>query len=169
MVTQRLNYPKHIVSVIGTCLESEPITLVLQYCNAQSLRSFILQRKASIVPPFTFGEKLTMCKHVVSACCYLEREGYVHRDIKTQNCMVVLKSMKSFLVKLGDFGLAKDVRGREKHEFLTDEPDFPIFYTAPEGFRGTFSIKSDVWSFGVLTWEVFSGKLDRIKSQITSS
>lgn len=85
-------------------------------------------------------------------------EGYIHRDIAARNCLVQTVSTtnpKPKLVKLSDFGLARDV-GYSGYHSSAKEATLPVAWTAPESFRGHFSHKSDVWAFRVLIWEVFS-------------
>ena len=78
---------------------------------------------------------------------YLEEHSYIHRDLAARNVLVG----EGNVCKVADFGLARVA-------MVTYNPKdgkFPIRWTAPEGiFRNQFSIKSDVWSFGILMAEV---------------
>ncbi len=105
-------------------------------------------------------DMLSLITDALSGCTYLEREGYLHRDISSRNCLVATiseQNKKPKILKLSDFGLAKDI-GQER-TYKSRDPDtivLPIAWTPPEAFSGQFSAKSDVWAFGVLMWEVFS-------------
>ncbi len=59
-------------------------------------------------------------------------------------------------MKLSDFGLARDIGANLYRSKDPENNVLPVAWTAPEAFDGDFSIKSDVWAFGVLIWEVFS-------------
>ncbi len=105
-------------------------------------------------------DKRNLLKIVIwigKACAYLEDKSYVHRDISARNVLVELnKQKKPSMAKLSDFGLAKDLEGTQ--EYVTGSQDLmlPSAHCAPECFHGQFSIKSDVWAFGVFFWEVLT-------------
>ena len=77
---------------------------------------------------------------------YLEEHSYIHRDLAARNVLVG----EGNVCKVADFGLTRAMATYEP-----TDPNFPIRWTAPEGiFRNQFSIKSDVWSFGILMTEI---------------
>ena len=82
---------------------------------------------------------------------YLEQQQFIHRDVRAANMLVANNNV----VKVADFGLARVV---EDDEYTAHaETKFPIKWTAPEAaFDRHFSIKSDVWSFGVLMYEMIT-------------
>uniref|UniRef100_A0A8C0GVS6 Protein kinase domain-containing protein n=1 Tax=Chelonoidis abingdonii TaxID=106734 RepID=A0A8C0GVS6_CHEAB len=98
---------------------------------------------------------LGMCQDVCEGMAYLEQNSVIHRDLAARNCLVG----ESQVVKVSDFGMSRYVL--DDQYTSSTGTKFPVKWSAPEVFSySNYSTKSDVWSFGVLMWEVFSeGKI----------
>ncbi len=154
----RLLRHENIVSVIGVAAVDLPLMIVMELCPNGSLLSQLRAGKLK-------GDqkaKFDACVDAAAGLKYLESESVIHRDVAARNCLLGPSNQ----VKLSDFGLAAIAPGavtatdgpQEKSAMVTGGVRLPIKWLAPEVLRrpGTYSTKSDVWSFGVLLWEVWS-------------
>lgn len=106
--------------------------------------------------PLTLIELLKMCVDVSKGCRYLEEMHFVHRDLACRNCLVSSVEASTRIVKIGDFGLARDIY---KNDYYRKEGEglLPVRWMAPESLiDGVFTSQSDVWAFGVLLWEIMT-------------
>ncbi|XP_056419568.1 proto-oncogene tyrosine-protein kinase ROS [Hyla sarda] len=151
----------NILKLLGVCLYNEPQYIILELMDGGDLLSYLRGARANTLFQDTLlstVDLLDMSLDVSRGCTYLEKMHFVHRDLAARNCLVSVKEYKHprRMVKIGDFGLARDVYKsdyyRKKGEGL-----LPVRWMAPECLiDGIFTTRSDVWSFGVLLWEVFS-------------
>uniref|UniRef100_A0A9J8AHR4 Protein kinase domain-containing protein n=1 Tax=Cyprinus carpio carpio TaxID=630221 RepID=A0A9J8AHR4_CYPCA len=94
---------------------------------------------------------LFMCQDVCEGMEYLEQNSFIHRDLAARNCLVNERNV----VKVCDFGMTRYVLDNQYTSSMGSR--FPVKWSPPEVLHfNKFSNKSDVWSFGVLMWEVFS-------------
>lgn len=81
---------------------------------------------------------------------YLASKGIIHRDLAARNILID----SNRLCKIADFGFARDIAANKIYERKSDGR-LPIRWMAPESlYDNMYSVKSDIWSFGVLTWEI---------------
>uniref|UniRef100_A0A8D2P6H3 Tyrosine-protein kinase receptor n=1 Tax=Zosterops lateralis melanops TaxID=1220523 RepID=A0A8D2P6H3_ZOSLA len=103
-------------------------------------------------PPPTLREMIQMAAEIADGMAYLNAKKFVHRDLAARNCMVA----EDFTVKIGDFGMTRDIYETDYYR-KGGKGLLPVRWMAPESLKdGVFTTYSDVWSFGVVLWEISS-------------
>nr|CAD7570351.1 unnamed protein product [Timema californicum] len=149
---------EHILQLLGVCLDNDPNYIIMELMEGGDLLSYLRASRSLLYPgnTLTLQDLLTMCVDVARGCRYLEEMHFVHRDLACRNCLVSSSDPRLRVVKIGDFGLARDIY---KNDYYRKEGEglLPVRWMAPESLvDGVFTSQSDMWAFGVLVWEIMT-------------
>uniref|UniRef100_A0A0D9WZX8 Uncharacterized protein n=1 Tax=Leersia perrieri TaxID=77586 RepID=A0A0D9WZX8_9ORYZ len=154
LLVAKLNH-NNLVRLIGVCLEENEKILAYEYMPNRSLDTILFD--AQKIKELNWGQRFNIINGIARGLQYLHEDSQlkiVHRDLKASN--ILLDS--AYNPKISDFGLAK-IFERDQSQVITHRIAGTYGYMSPEyAMRGQYSIKSDVFSFGVLILEIITGR-----------
>ncbi|KAF9813791.1 hypothetical protein SFRURICE_007946 [Spodoptera frugiperda] len=153
----------NIINLLGCCTQDGPLYVIVEYAPNGNLREFLRNHRPGNryeSPTEDLKEKKTLTQkdlvsfsyQVARGMEYLASRRCIHRDLAARNVLV----SDDCILKIADFGLAKDVHSNDYYRKKT-EGRLPVRWMAPESlYHKVFTTQTDVWSFGVLLWEIMT-------------
>ncbi|PON86657.1 S-receptor-like serine/threonine-protein kinase [Trema orientale] len=149
---------RNLVGLLGCCIQGEERVLIYEYMSNKSLDHFIFDHSKSA--SLSWEKRFDIIMGIARGLLYLHQDSklqIIHRDLKASN--ILLDSNMN--PKISDFGLARIV-GQDEIEPRTKKVIGTYGYMSPEyAVHGKYSVKSDVFSFGVVLLEIISGRRNR--------
>ncbi|XP_078499070.1 proto-oncogene tyrosine-protein kinase receptor Ret [Lissotriton helveticus] len=165
---KQVNHP-HVIKLYGACSQDGPLYLIVEYAKYGSLRSF-LRESRKVGPSYmsndsnrnssyldnpderalTMGDLISFAWQISRGMLYLAEMKLVHRDLAARNVLVA----EGRKMKISDFGLSRDVYEEDSY-VKRSKGRIPVKWMAIESlFDHIYTTQSDVWSFGILLWEI---------------
>uniref|UniRef100_A0A3Q4HGN4 Ephrin type-A receptor 7 n=1 Tax=Neolamprologus brichardi TaxID=32507 RepID=A0A3Q4HGN4_NEOBR len=139
----------NVVHLEGVVTRGKPVMIVIEYMENGSLDAFLRKHDGQ----FTVIQLVGMLRGIAAGMRYLSDMGYVHRDLAARNILVNC----NLVCKVSDFGLSRVIDDDPEAVYTTTGGKIPVRWTAPEAIQyRKFTSASDVWSYGVVMWEVMS-------------
>lgn len=157
-VMKLINPHPNVVTLLGSCTDRDPLFVIMEFVPFGKLQTYLRESRVER----SYGNLHGSSKHLTSRDLtsfayqvakgmeYLSSKGIIHRDLAARNILVG----ENKTCKVADFGFARDVITSHVYE-RKSEGRLPIRWMAPESlYDNIFTTKTDVWSFGILMWEI---------------
>ncbi|XP_073723655.1 fibroblast growth factor receptor 1-A isoform X1 [Misgurnus anguillicaudatus] len=154
---------KNIINLLGACTQDGPLYVIVEFASKGNLREYLRVRRPPgmeycynpdqvPVEHMSVKDLISCAYQVARGMEYLASKKCIHRDLAARNVLVT----EDNVMKIADFGLARDIHHIDYYKKTTNGR-LPVKWMAPEAlFDRIYTHQSDVWSFGVLLWEIFT-------------
>ncbi|KAL1454094.1 hypothetical protein WDU94_010380 [Cyamophila willieti] len=158
-VMKRIGKHINIINLLGICTRGGPLYVLVEYAAHNNLLVFLRKHRPSheysnVGQDDKLIEKdlLSYAHQVATGMEYLHSRNCIHRDLAARNVLV----SDNYVMKIGDFGLARNIRSGDYYR-KTSDAKVPVKWMSPEAlFDKIYTYQSDVWSFGILLWEIMT-------------
>ncbi|XP_055938725.1 ephrin type-B receptor 1-B-like isoform X1 [Argiope bruennichi] len=139
----------NVIYLQGVVTKSNPVMIITEFMENGSLDTFLRANDGK----FQVIQLVGMLRGIAAGMQYLAEMNYVHRDLAARNVLV----NGNLVCKIADFGLSREIESATEGAYTTRGGKIPVRWTAPEAIAyRKFTSASDVWSFGIVFWEVMS-------------
>ncbi|KAL7632913.1 UNVERIFIED_CONTAM: hypothetical protein RMT77_016740 [Armadillidium vulgare] len=139
----------NVIFLQGVVTKSNPVMIITEYMENGSLDQFLRVNDGK----FQVLQLVGMLRCIASGMQYLSGMNYLHRDLAARNVLV----NANLVCKIADFGLSIEIESHTEGAYTTRGGKIPVRWTAPEAIAYLkFTSASDVWSLGIVMWEVMS-------------
>ncbi|XP_070490745.1 fibroblast growth factor receptor homolog 1-like isoform X2 [Chironomus tepperi] len=151
----------NIINLLGCCSQDGPLYVIVEYAPHGNLRDFLRKHRPNAYTDtphekekqaLTQKDLVSFAFQIARGMEYLASRKCIHRDLAARNVLV----SDDFVMKIADFGLARDIHSQDYYRKTTDGR-LPVKWMSPESlFDKVYDTQSDVWSYGILLWEIMT-------------
>eukprot|EP00794_Sanderia_malayensis_P004676 gene4676-5286_t len=157
-IMKSLSHHPNVISLVGWVITEDNVYIVEELVTCGSLLHYLRSKRVTLQShyvnvaqsPLTDKDVLTFAWQIAAGMKYLSSQNVVHRDLAARNVLMAHEN----ICKISDFGLARQIYENTNYK-KTSAGELPVRWMASESlFKGIYNSTSDVWSFGILLWEI---------------